>query len=398
MTSISVPSSDLATEDPGPRRRRGSRVAILCVGFLIGGSAIVLAQQYEHPAPRPAIAAAGMSVGSASVTLADGAPQWSAIEIAPAARGELRWSDPMSARIVFDETRASRVGAPLAGRVTSVAVERGAHVRTGDPLFTMVSPGLAELRSERDKAQVELGSARITLERTQALVDGDALPGKELVTAKQQVAEAELALRVADQKLATLHVTSAGESSFTVTAPRDGVVVEKSLAVGQELDPSTPSLLAIADLDVVWVVADLFEADLGGVVAGTKAAVRVGDGLGEIAGVVDQVSAMVDPDRHTIPVRVKLANPAGLLRPNAHVQLRFLDPSPPPAELPTSAVLSDGETSYVYVREGNALRRHPVTVGAAHAGLVAVLGGLSPGQLVVTRGAILLDNQIQLDN
>lgn len=372
------------------------RAVVLGLALLFGGSAVVLAQHYDRPAPRAAPASPAMAVGSASVTLGDGAPQWSALEVAPAAPGAPQWSDPVPARIVFDETRTSRIGAPLAGRVTQVVVERGARVRAGEPLFTVASPNLAELRSERDKARVERDAARLTLDRTQALVASQALPGKELITARQQVAEAELAVRVAEQKLGTLHVNATGDSSFTVTAPRDGVVVEKNLAVGQEVDPQAGSLLAISDLSVVWVVADLFEADLGTLQAGAQARVVAGDE--PISGVVDQVSALVDPERHTIPVRVKLDNHDGALRPNAHVQLRFLDPAPAKVELPASAVMSDGATSYVYVRDGQALRRHPISVGAAHAGKVAVLDGLAPGQPVVTRGAILLDNQIQLDH
>jgi len=393
MTDIAL---DLSSPR-GARRSRASQVILLTVALLIGGSAVMLAHAYERPAPAAAPPSTMMEVGSASVTLAAAAPQWSAIEVAPAGPGEPHWSDPIPARIVVDESRTSRLGAPLAGRVTAVAVQRGARVRAGDPLFTVSSPSLAELRSEQAKARIERDSARITLDRTHALVDGQALPGKELLVAKQQLTEGELAVRLADQKLAALHVTAAGESSFTVTAPRDGVVVENSLAVGQSVDASTASLVAIADLSVVWVVADVFEANVGALAAGAQARV-VAEGGGQIAGVVDQVSAIVDPDRHTIPVRVKLDNRDGALRPNAHVQLRVLDTSPAAVELPASAVISDGAASYVYLRDGDVLRRHTVTVGSAHAGKVSVLAGLSPGQAVVTHGAILLDNQIQLDN
>jgi len=387
----------LALSSPfAPRATRARRIAIVGVALVAGSSAVVLANAYQRPAPRGAAAPTTMTVGAASVTLAPTASQWSVIEVGTAGPGEPHWSDPISARVLIDDARTSRLGAPLAGRVTSIAVERGARVRAGDPLFTVASSSLAELRSEQAKARVERDSARIALDRTQALVDGQALPGKELVAAKQQMTEGELAVRLSDQKLAALHVTATGDSSFTVTAPRDGVVVEKSLAIGQGVDASTGSLLAIADLSVVWVVADVFEANLGSLAAGGRA--RIVTEGGEIDAVVDQVSALVDPDRHTIPVRVKIDNREGKLRPNAHVQLRFLDASPAPVELPASAVLSDGAASYVYLRDGAALLRHAVTVGSAHAGKVAVLAGLSPGDTVVTRGAILLDNQIQLDH
>lgn len=381
-----------------PPTGRLLRIPILIAALLAGGSAIVLARHYKRPDPPRDTPAPGMSVGSDWITLASDAPMWGVIQLAPAEPAAPRWTDPVPGRIAFDEARTSRVGAPLAGRVTAVWVERGQRVARGDQLFTVSSPGLAELRAELEKATVERGTARINLDRVKALVDAGSVPAKELVSAQQEVTEAELAVKLADQKLASL--TGAGASgsaaALTVTAPRDGVVVEKSVSAGQNVDPSA-SVMAIADLSDVWVVADLFETDAGGLKAGTRAKIRLG--ATEVDGAVDQVSAIIDPDRHTLPVRVRLANPDGSLRPNAHAELRFFDPTTAAAQLPASAVLSDGATSYIYVKErGGVLRRRNVVVGPPSGGVVPVLSGLQPGEPVVTQGAILLDNQIQLDS
>src|SRR5262249_16658625 len=142
----------------------------------------------------------------------------------------------------------SRLGSPLGGRVTAVSVERGQHVAAGTPLFAVSSPSLAEMRSELAKAAVQRTTAHTNLERVPALGDAGSVPAKELVTAKQEAAEADLSARLADQKLASLRVAGGGDASFTVNAPRDGVVVEKNLTVGQLVDPSNGSLIAIADL------------------------------------------------------------------------------------------------------------------------------------------------------
>ena len=114
---------------------------------------------------------------------------------------------------------------------------------------------------------------------------------------------------------------------------------------------------------------------------------------------IEQVSAVVDPERHTVPVRLRLDNPDGALRPNAYATIRWFDPTPVAVTLPASAVLSDGARSYVYRQEPDgALRRHDITVGSASAGTVPVIAGLSPTDRIVLSGAILLDNQIALDN
>jgi len=390
------------TEDtpvvPAAPNGRALRVPIVVAAVLLGAGAIVLARHYKRPDPPKETPAPGMTVGSDSITLTNDAPMWSVVKVAPAQPAQPHWTDPVPARIVFDEAKTSRLGSPLAGRVTATFVERGQAVKTGDKLFTVSSPNLAELRADLEKATVESGTAKVNYDRTKALVDAGSLPAKELVTAQQEVSEAELAVRLAQQKLSSLKVAGAGEASFTVTAPRDGVVVEKNVAVGQEVDTGSASVMAIADLSDVWVVADLFENDVGALEPGDKAKIIVGSAT-EVDGTIDQVSAVVDPDRHTVPVRVKLANVAGNLRPNAYAQIKFFDPTPAKVSLPSSAVMSDGDQTYVYVKDKTgALKKRIVVASSASGGKMPILEGLEPGEQVVVQGAILLDNQIQLDN
>jgi cobalt-zinc-cadmium efflux system membrane fusion protein len=381
-----------------PPARNAMRIPILVGALLIGLGAIVLARLYKRPDPPKEPPAPGMTVGSDQVTLSNDAPMWSVVKVAAAQPSEPHWTDAVPARIVFDEARTSRLGSPLAGRVTAVYVERGQHVKLGDKLFTVSSPNLAELRAEQAKASVEQSTAKINFDRVKALVDAGSLPAKELVTAQQEVAEANLAVQLASQKLSSLKVTGGAEAAaFTMTAPRDGVVVEKTLNVGQNVDSSSTSQMAIADLSDVWVVADLFENDVGALAPGAKAKVIVG--TTELDGAVDQVSAVVDPDRHTVPVRVRLENIDGNLRPNAYAQIKFYDPTSAKVSLPSSAVMSDGAQTYVYVKEkSGALKKRIVVAGSANGGKMQILQGVEPGEQVVVQGGILLDNQIQLDN
>ncbi|HEX7838449.1 MAG TPA: efflux RND transporter periplasmic adaptor subunit [Kofleriaceae bacterium] len=370
---------------------------VICAGIAV--AAIVLARSYRRPDPPAEPPAPGMRVGSNSVTLAAAAPAWRVIKLGAPLPAEPHWSDSIPARVMFDEARTSRLGSPLAGRVTQVVVERGQRVASGAPLFTVSSPSLAELRTELARTGAQRTTAHTNLDRIQALVDAGSLPAKELVTARQEATEADLAVHLAEQKLAALRVTGGGDTSFTVAAPREGVVVEKAVSVGQLVDPSNGSLIAIADLSSVWVVADLFESDARTVAPGTRAKVSFPGGGADREATVDHVSAVVDPDRHTVPVRLRLTNPDGTLRPNAYATIRIFDPTPAAVTLPAQAVLSDGAQSYVYRKDPDgALRRHDITVGSASGGTVPVLSGLAATDRVVVSGAILLDNQIQLDN
>jgi RND family efflux transporter MFP subunit len=391
-------SDDTAPPPSSPSSGRALRVPILVGALILGGAAIVLARHYNRPEPPKEPLAPGMKVGSDSVTLSNDAPMWNVVKVAKAEAAQPHWTDPVPARVVFDEARTSRMGTPLSGRITAVMVERGQKVAKSTPLFTVSSPNLAELRADQEKAVVEKATAQVNYNRTKDLVTAGSLPGKELVAAEQQLAEAELAVKLAGQKLASLNVASGGgAASFTVTAPREGVVVEKTVAVGQSVDASAGSLMAIADLSDVWVVADLFENDVGALAPGAKAKVSVG--TIDLEATVDQVAGVVDPERHTVPVRVRLANSEGTLRPNAYAQIRFFDPTKAKVALPASAVMSDGATSYVYLKtDKGELKRRDVVVGSVSGGKVPVLDGVEVGDQVVVQGAILLDNQIQLDN
>lgn len=382
-------------------RRPWARLALRVLGVLIalamGGLWIALARTYQRPPPHPPVPAPGMSVGPDSITLAPDAPMWEILRVEPVQKAQMRWTDPHPARVTFDETRASRLGCPVLGRVQRVYVQLGQHVEAGAPVVAVVSPTLAELRAELTRATVVQAAARASLERVQKLVDTGVIPVKEYLAIKREAAEADLAVELAQQKLASLHVLPEGDSTFILTAPRDGVVVELNVAVGQEVDAGTGSLAAIADLSTVWVVVDLFENDAEGLQPGIAVKVQVGSA--EYEGVVAQVFAVVDRERHTVPVRVKLDNPEGKLRPNAYAQVRFFRPLPAEVAVPASAVLSDGARSYVYVQtEQGVLRRRNIATGPVQDGLVPVLEGLAPGERVVVRGAILLDNQIDLES
>jgi RND family efflux transporter MFP subunit len=359
--------------------------------ILVGACAVAVASLWlaARGDDRPPVAPAPhVASGSAA--------RWSTLQVGKAVPGTPRWTDPVPARVVIDETRTSRVGSPLDGRVTQVMVQRGQHVTAGTPLFAVASGALADLIHDRDRALVEEQAAKAALDRTQSLVDTNFAPEKDLLQARQDYEEAQVAARLAQAKLAALKVSSKGDGAFVVTAPRDGVIVERNVDLGQTVTAEAGGLVVIADLSHIWVVADLFEQDVGKLAPGARAQVTVSTAPGmSFEGTVEQVGTVIDPDRMTVPVRVGLDNHAGVLRPYSRAQGRFLDPSPAPVEVPAPAVLSDGDQSYVYVPRGDGFARQNVVAGSPHEGMTPIYRGLAVGDAVVVRGAPLLDNQVQ---
>ncbi|HKA91294.1 MAG TPA: efflux RND transporter periplasmic adaptor subunit [Haliangiales bacterium] len=379
-------------------QRRG-RVLAFSAAVVVSGLSVLAAARFQREPPPVEAPAPGITVGKDNVALATDAPQWKVIRLGTATASTAHWTDPLPARIQIDEAKLSRVGTPLPGRVTGVFVQRGQKVKTGEALFAVASPAVAELRAERDKANVDLEAARANLDRMKAVVAAHAAAQKELQSAQKEFEQAEVAARLAYAKLATFKVGAGSE--LTVKSPRDGIVVERAVTVGQSVTPdSAEPLCVVADLSTVWVVADLFEAEAVSIKQGTKATVQSPALLGAtIPGTVDMVSAVVDSVRHTIPIRVRLDNPNLGLRPNVYAQVRFETPAEGEVEVLASAVLTDGTQSYVYVQspQGRFVKRQ-VTVGSVRDGRVPVMSGLKEGEIVVEEGGVLLDNQIELSN
>lgn len=383
--------------NPGPGRFK-QRLTSVGVALFVSVLAILAAVSFRRKPPPETQAAPGMKVSASGIHLASGAPQWKVLKLGTAVAPTERWSDPYPARFKVDEAFASKVGSPLSGRVTSVFIELGQQVKSGQPLFAIASPDIAELRASQQKAAVDLDVAKAAFERIKAMVEARALPAKDEIESNQQLRQAELALKLAQTKLSSLRVSSSGDNEFRVLSPRDGVIIEKTVLPSQQVD-SSDTLISIADLDDVWVVADLFEADAVGLGVGMKARVTSPSLPGFSADAdVERVSSVVDPERHTVGVRVKLSNADGRIRPNTFAEVRFLSKAAlGSTEIAASALVSDGAKQYVYVQDApGQFSRRTVVAGAVRDGRISVVSGLKAGDTVVEQGAVLLDNQIDL--
>lgn len=400
MTSIEQesPLSPAAAGTNGGKPLPGPRLTAIGVAVFVSALSIFGAISFHRKSPPEASAAPGMKVGKEALSLVNGAPQWKVLKLGKVVSPSERWSDPYPARFKVDEAFASKVGSPLSGRVTNVFVELGQPVKSGQPLFAVASPDIAELRASQQKAAVDLDVSKAAYERIKAMVEARALPAKDELESNQQLRQAELALRLAQTKLSSLKVSSTGDNEFKVLAPRDGAIIEKAVLPSQHVD-SSDTLVSIADLDAVWVVADLFEADAVGLTTGMKARVTSPSLPGFSAEAdVERVSSVVDPERHTVGVRVKLSNADGRIRPNTFAEVRFLSAAPHGStEIAASALVSDGPKQYVYVEDtpGHFVRRD-VVAGAVRDGRISVMSGLQASETVVEEGAVLLDNQIDL--
>jgi cobalt-zinc-cadmium efflux system membrane fusion protein len=383
---------------PAPRgvSRRAVMVTAAGVALTLLGWLGLRARSHDGPAPPPPVAAAGDAV-----TLTEGAPQWSYLELAVAEEQPALAPPPVPGRVEFDEKRSAAAGSPLPGRVEEVRVRLGDQVKAGDRLLAVRSGALADLDRELESARSEVAAKTRVAERARELVALRAAPEKEQLEAEEDLRHAQLAQKAASAKRDSLNAAIDGDTRFWITAPQNGTVVELAVSAGQEVGPDRERpLLRLSNIDQVLVLTDSQEQDAYDLHVGAPVTVRTPVGDVTRPGVVERVSEVVDPQRRTVEVRVRVQNADHLLRPNAFVEVALApDASQRRVRVPADAVVSDGAQSVVFVtRETGRLERTPVTVGRRREGEVELRGGLDPGTRYVAKGAILLLNQLELAN
>ncbi|MFY0564342.1 efflux RND transporter periplasmic adaptor subunit [Archangium lansingense] len=367
------------------------------------GAAVTAGLVLGRPTPAEAEPAPPASpvVRGESVHLPPEGQQWQYIELAVAAEAPMLAPLPAPGRVDLDERRTASMGAPLAGRVDQVRVRLGDRVTAGERLFSVRSGAWADLEREVKSAETEVANKQRIADRVRELVGLQAAPEKELVAAEAELRQAQLALQAAQAKKASLAVSAEGNNLFWVTAPRAGTVVDLDVVANQEVTPERDGpLVRLSDLSEVRVIADVQETDAADLREGQQALVRTQSGAVERRGTVERISEVVDPRRRTVEVRLRVTNEDRALRPNAFVEVTPEAATPVKrVRVPASAVVTDGARSVIFVaREAGQLERVAVMTGRRRDGEVEVRQGLEPGSRYVARGALLLENTIELAN
>jgi cobalt-zinc-cadmium efflux system membrane fusion protein len=300
----------------------------------------------------------------------------------------------LPARLEFKDGAVSEIGAPLAGRVSEVLAHSGDRVRAGAPLFLLSCPDAASARTGLATAEAALKEASATAERQARMLEEGVGNARDKMAADMHLEEAQAE---AERARATTKFIGAGEGAdMTVRAPMTGVVLAVKVTVGATVEPGGEPLVTVGDPASLWVVVDVPEHDLPSIVEGGRATVELATMPAPVPAKVISVGAVVERGLRTAPVRMTLEEDPPGLRPGMFGWAR-LDTTESSPTLPVEAVLiKDGKESIVYVaRDEVTFERRPVVVGRPVEGRVPVVSGLSAGERVVVRGALLLDGSAE---
>lgn len=279
--------------------------------------------------------------------------------------------------IQLDERRIAVISVRAEAFVDTVEnVTTGSEVRKGQPLMRLYSPAIASAASEY--------LSTLNLKGNTGALRG---PRQRLLN-----------LAVPDTLLADIERTHQVPLTFTWSAPRDGIVLERNVVHGQRVMPGDV-LFRLADHSVIWAMVDVAERDLAAVAEGQPVKIRVRSYPDKIfTGKVALVYPHLNPATRTVRVRIELPNADFLLRPDMYAEAEINTGSGKPVvAVPDSAVIDSGDRQVVIVDKGEGrFEPRAVKLGRRGAGYVEIREGVKDGESVVTSANFLIDAESNL--
>jgi membrane fusion protein, heavy metal efflux system len=332
----------------------------------------------------------------AAIVVPDASPYRGRLAVQPVETRTIRTSRVFPASVEADVARTVSVLPPLTGRVTDLKIQIGDEVKKGQRLAVIESGDLAQAVSDAEKAKAQEQLTLAALQRAQNMTKFGGIAVKDLEQAQSDHAQAKSELDRASYRLEVIGARAEvlGDRMLTMTAPIDGTITVLATAPGSYVNDTTQSLMTIANLDQVFITANVPEKDLGFVAKGEDVEVSLRALPGRtITGKVDTVSRVLDADTRRTKVRVVLDNPDGKLRPNMFATVELFASAERKLVVPTSALLINNDAVSVFVEVGPfRFERRSVTTEAEMNDSVVVTSGLEDGDRIVTRGGVLLND------
>ena len=317
---------------------------------------------------------------------------------------EVKDSLRLSARVDLDQHKVARIGASVTGRITEIGAELGQSVKKGQQLALLNSTELGKAQADYLKASSQVNLRRIVVNRAQRLLESDVLSTAELQERQGVLTEAEVDLNATRDQLKVMGMGEADLSrlskqrnihSFSpVSASIEGVVIERNVTLGQVVQPAD-SLFTVADLSQLWLVAEVPEQQAHWVRQGDQVQAEV-PALPdqEVSGKLIYVGDLVNPETRTVTLRMALANPHRLFKPQMLATLKISKPGSQTLVVSSQAVVRDNDQDYVFVQTApSRFELRAVRLGQEDGGLRPVLEGLKNAEMIVADGAFHLNNE-----
>ncbi|MFH1842593.1 MAG: efflux RND transporter periplasmic adaptor subunit [bacterium] len=336
----------------------------------------------------------------------DGEEDKYGITLGAAHRGSISETLTLTGEIQLNQDRLAQVVPRMPGIVREIRKKLGDNVEAGEILAVIESRALADAKADYLAAWDRQDLAEAVFTREEQLWQQEISSEQEYLDARQTLAETNVMLQAAQQKLLAMglskdylrQLATAPDGELTrleVTAPFVGVIIEKTITLGERVCDEEPVYI-VADLSSVWLDLYVHERHLTELQPGQTITLSTREGVPEIQGTIEYIHPIVSEDTRTILARAELPNPGGKLRPGTFVTARVAtDEMDSGVVVHRDAVQYLGDEPVIFIfAAGEYIMRH-VTLGKYDDQWVEVVDGILAGENVVVQGGFRLKAEIE---
>lgn len=344
---------------------------------------------------------------AAVVRLSEEAQKASGIEVMAAALEPFSAPIEATAAIELNGDRVAKISARTSGRLVKIAASQGDAVKAGQALAWFDSPELGQAWAEYAKAKGRTDLIRKNLEREETLFSKKISPEKDVIRARQELAEAGADLAFAYERFHLLGIEidqyenqHKGDQHplIAVASPINGSVIERAATQGEVVSPEK-QLFTVADLSKLWVSIDIYEKDLSRIKSGTTVKVRTTAYPDRnFKGVISYIGDVLEEKTRTVKARVVVENANRLLKPGmfATVLIEAGGGTERLITVPEEAIFLDGSKNYVFIQTApEEFEMREVAVGRTLGKRLEVIRGLNKGEPVAVKGAFILKSELK---
>ena len=296
----------------------------------------------------------------------------------------------LNGKVQPDEALQAKVYALVSGKIKSVNAELGDYVKKGQQLAVIQSTEVAGFSNEVSLAESDVALTKKSLETQKDLYEGKLATEQDFINAKVAYNKALSELNRARQVSA---ISGGKSSAYVVTAPLSGYIIEKNITNNSEVrNDNNTNLFAIADLSKVWVIANVYEADMNSIAMGEEVKVNtLVDPEKDYSGKIDKIYNVLDPSTRTMKVRISMDNANGELKPEmfATITVTGKTSSNKVLTIPSMSIVLDNSKNYVVVKDSNKLQVKEIEI-VKRVDPKAFITGINAGEQVVTNSQVFL--------
>ncbi|MEO6820544.1 MAG: efflux RND transporter periplasmic adaptor subunit [Ginsengibacter sp.] len=298
----------------------------------------------------------------------------------------------LTGKVSFNEEKMAKIFPMVSGNITGVTTQLGDYVTAHQKLGTIKSGEIIGLGNDLVTSKTNLLIAKKNLDASEDMYKGGLLSQKDLITVQQLYKQAESELRKSSSILQINGGNSQGD--FIVKAPISGFIVEKDVNNNMYIrsDNST-SIFTISDLKNVWVLANVYESNIGKVHLGDEVNVTTIAYPDRIfKGTIDKIFNVLDPTNKVMKIRVVLPNVDYALKPEMFASVNVVVNSGDNALcIPSSALIFDQSQYYVLVYKSRSdVRIIPVNVINSNGNKSYVSGNVKVGDKIISSNVVLM--------